>query len=297
MGNKATTLFPPLEQMLKTFTPTELHALETRFPQQHKSNNGKKGSAAAADDHSFSSNRTKHPPPPPPPYITKDQFLIQLSEGLGPSTRRILLRLFHVLDANASGTLEYEEHVAAAFFLITATQAERARVLFSMYESQSGASSPASSSSSSGTGGGSGSNSKGHLSKSDVASLCAETTLALAELQQQDGCGYDGGGGGGSTSQVTSLAHIDTNSSPFKELMSVMVDVAFARFDADRDGRFNLAEFRNFVTQQYENGVEQLLELIAGLPQVPIMLWGTGVNGGGDGGGGASGNNSNNRKR
>jgi hypothetical protein len=82
--------------------------------------------------------------------------------------------------------------------------------------------------------------------------------------------------------------------------MSVMVDVAFARFDADRDGRFTLAEFRNFVTQQYENGVEELLELITGLPTVPRMLWGANVNGGGGGGyggyGGSS-NNSNTNKR
>lgn len=296
MGNKATTLLPPLEQMLKTFTPTELQALEARFPhQQHKStSNGKKG--AATDDHSSSRTTSPHTPPqPPPPYITKDQFLVQLSDGLGPSTRRVLLRLFHVLDANASGTLEYEEHVAAAFFLTKATQAERARVLFSMYESQSGPSSPAAASS--GAGGSSSSSAKGHLSKSDVASLCAETTLALAELQQQDGGGYGGGGGGGgSTSQVTSLAHIDTNAAPFKELVSVMVDVAFARFDADRDGRFSLAEFRNFVTQQYENGVEELLELIAASPHVPRMLWATGVNGGG-GGGGSTNSSSNYNKR
>lgn len=34
--------------------------------------------------------------------------VLQFGKGLGPAMRRVLLRLFLVLDANGSGALEYE---------------------------------------------------------------------------------------------------------------------------------------------------------------------------------------------
>ena len=43
-------------------------------------------------------------PPPTHPPGAHPQF----GEGLGPVARRVLLRLFRVLDANGSGALEYE---------------------------------------------------------------------------------------------------------------------------------------------------------------------------------------------
>lgn len=117
-------------------------------------------------------------------------------------------------------------------------------VLFSMYDYESAqtasttaatnlASSLVSSSSSS-------SSPPGYLTKNDVAALCADTTFALAEILPSPPSilkqlGADGGSSGGGskgqqgTAAATARAHWDATGSPFKELTSVMVDVAFAK--------------------------------------------------------------------
>lgn len=79
----------------------------------------------------------------------------------------------------------------------------------------------------------------GYLTKNDLAALCADTTFALAEIVPSPPSilkqlGADGGssGGGGSKGQqgtAAARAHWDATGSPFKELTSVMVDVAFAK--------------------------------------------------------------------
>lgn len=166
-----------------------------------------------------------------------------------------------------------QEYLAAAFFFTKATSAERLRgvfrarvlnlacahctcrrtimgpdppystthtVLFSMYESP--ATTPTASSSSSC------SSSLGYLSKNDVAAICADTTFALAEILPSPPSilkqlGADGGGsgkkraGGSKGEQAAMGAHVDATSSPFKELTSVMVDVAFAKVWMEVIGR------------------------------------------------------------
>ncbi len=264
MGNKASSLLPPLEVMLKTLAPTEAQALEARFPGSAQHNQGSSGSskkAAASSTHSS--------PIAPGGLVTKEQFVASLGEGLGVGVKRVLLRLFAVLDANGSGALEYEEHVAAAFFFTRATPIERNRVLFGMYESP-----PVSSSAATASAAG-----KGHLSKENMATLVAETTLALAEMQATPASVLPSSS---SPLPTTSLAHIDPNAPPFKELVTVMVDVAFAKYDTDRDGRLSLPDFQAFVAQQSESGVDELLGRILAAPQVPRVFFASSNNGKGN---------------
>lgn len=42
------------------------------------------------------------------PLDARTRTYPQFGEGMGPAMRRVLLRLFLVLDANGSGVLEYE---------------------------------------------------------------------------------------------------------------------------------------------------------------------------------------------
>lgn len=259
MGNKASSLLPPLDAMLKALAPTEAQALEARFPgaaQQHHQGSSSKKAATSSIQHSS--------PIAPGGLVTKEQFVASLGEGLGVGVKRVLLRLFAVLDANGSGALEYKEHVAAAFFFTKATPIERNRVLFSMYESP-----PVSSSAATASAAG-----KGHLSKENMATLVAETTLALAEIQATPASVLPSSSSPLPTAPpTTSLAHIDPNAPPFKELVTVMVDVAFAKYDTDRDGRLSLPDFQAFVAQQSESGVNEVLGRILAAPQVPRVFF------------------------
>jgi len=206
--------------------------------------------------------------------------------------KRLLLRLFAVLDANGTGALEYQEHVGAAYFFNHATAAERARVLFSMYEPTSSSSPPSPSATAA---------SKAHLSKEHVATLCAETTLALTEMQatppsvvssfSEGGNGSRGAGiipppsvAAPAASAGVSLTNINATVPPFKDLIGIMVDVAFLRWDTDKDGKLSYIEFQAFVTQQNDNGVDELLGMLLASPQVPKLLFDGGEAGGGGGG-------------
>ena len=98
------------------------------------------------------------------------------------------------------------------------------------------ASSPSSSSASSSSG--------GYLSKQDLAALCAEMTLALAEVNPSPPrllalLGADGGSSGGKGKAPPQQQHVDVAASPFKELAGVMVDVALAKA-LDDDKRLSM---------------------------------------------------------
>lgn len=96
MGNRSSAPLPAGPQMEKRFSPEELSLLRAQC------------SAGQGP-------------------LTREQFVARFGEGMGPAMRRVLLRLFVVLDANGSGGLELEEYVAAAFFFTKATPAERLR--------------------------------------------------------------------------------------------------------------------------------------------------------------------------
>lgn len=114
-----------------------------------------------------------------------------------------------------------------------------------MYESPSSAPSSATSSASS-------SASTGYLTHNDVAALCAETTFAQAEINPAppsilEHLGADGGQAQGRSPPPApaphpSLPQLDAAVSPFKELTSAMVDVAFAKVRA----RFGCGGYRWF---------------------------------------------------
>ena len=290
MGNKASVqLLPPVETMLKTLSNSENQALEARFPTAPTSSPQQQSTNHSSRKRSGNKDSS---PRPTLALVTKTQFVALLGEGFGPSMKRLLLRLFAVLDANGTGALEYQEHVGAAYFFNHATAAERARVLFSMYEptSSSSSSSPSATAAS-----------KAHLSKEHVATLCAETTLALTEMQASPSSvvasfldGESGKRGGGvipppaspaaavPAPAGVSLTNINATVPPFKDLIGIMVDVAFHRWDADRDGKLSVAEFQAFVTQQNDNGIDELLGMLLSSPQVPKLLF---DGGGGEGGG------------
>jgi len=299
MGNKASVqLLPPVEVMLKTFSPSENQALEARFPiaptssprhqQQSTNHSSSSGGSRKRSGSKVSSPRSTIA------LVTKAQFVTLLGEGFGPSMKRLLLRLFAVLDANGTGALEYQQHVGAAYFFTHATAAERARVLFSMYEPTSSFS-PSSPSATAA--------SKAHLSKEHVATLCAETTLALTEMQATPPsvvASFSEGGNGSRGAGIipppsaaapaapagVSLTNINATVPPFEDLVGIMVDVAFLRWDTDKDGKLSYIEFQAFVTQQNDNGVDELLGMLLASPQVPKLLFDGGE--AGDGGGGSS---------
>lgn len=289
MGNKASAqLLPPLDDMLKAFSPAEVQALEARFPttplssprqQQQSTNHGSSGGGRKRDGRkeSFSGSTLA--------LVTEAQFVALLGEGFGPSVKRLLIRLFAVLDANGTGALEYQEHVGTAYFFNHATAMERARVLFSMYE-------PTSSSSTSPPSPFATAVSKAHLSREHMATLCAEITSALTEMQAipplvlgtlRDGeyGSRDAGSilqpssaaSSSSSAAPISLTNTNATAPPFKDLIGVMVDVAFLRWDVDKDGKLSLPEFQGFVTQQNDNGVEELFGMLLNSSQVPKLLF------------------------
>jgi Ca2+-binding EF-hand superfamily protein len=286
MGNKASAqLLPPVGEMLKTFSPAELQALEARFPTHTAPSSSPRHQQQQSTNHSGRKRSGSKESSPHSTFalVTKAQFVALLGEG--PSMKRVLLRLFAVLDANGTGALEYQEHVSAAYFLIHATAAERARVLFSMYEPTSSSSSLSSPSATAA--------SKAYLSREHVATLCAETTLALTEVQVTEGengrrsrgiipppSAAAAAAAAAAVPAVVSLTNINATAPPFKDLIGVMVDVAFLRWDTDKDGKLSFAEFHAFVTQQNDNGVGELLGMLLASPQVPKLLFD-----GGDGGG------------
>jgi len=290
MGNKASAqLLPSLDDMLKTFSPAEVQALEARFPtaplssprhQQQSTNHGSSGSDRKRN------GRKQSFPDSTLALVTEAQFVALLGEGYGPSVKRLLLRLFAVLDTNGTSALEYQEHVGTVYFFNHATATERARVLFYMYEPTSSSSSPSPFATAV---------SKAHLSREQMTTLCAEITLAVIEMQAIPslvfGTSRDGKYGrreaGSITSQppsaapaaakaaaaAVSLTHTNATDPPFKDLIGVMVDVAFLRWDADKDGKLILPEFQGFVTQQIDNGVEELFGMLLNSPQVPRLLF------------------------
>lgn len=77
--------------------------------------------------------------------------------------------------------------------------------------------------------------SSGHLTKNDMAALCAEMAFALAEVNPSPPrllaqLGADGGSfGKGGVGSGTLPQNVDAAASPFRELASVMVDVALAK--------------------------------------------------------------------
>ncbi|TFJ85595.1 hypothetical protein NSK_003104 [Nannochloropsis salina CCMP1776] len=282
MGNKGSTqLLPSVDTMLKAFGPEEMLALEDRFPvspssatRHHQETHRNLYIGRKKDNSSQASVRFA------PVLITREEFVALLGEGFGPCMKRLLRRLFTVLDANGTGALEYQEHVGAMYFFKHASPVERFRVIFHMYEPKCSSASTTAAAS------------KVYLDKDHVMALCTEIFSTLSEVdagpqrvmasfqRDNDDVSWDFAPPlASSEGVVPTPVYLQSQAAPFKDVIGVMVDMIFLRWDADRDGRLNLLDFEAFASHHPENGIEDVLGKLVTSPHVARLMYARKVQG------------------